>query len=152
MKRYHFPLRPLGVLRAHRELRAREAFATAVHAYTAAEENLAGVRERKGRLEAILADNRRGTFDAAEAAAFYRDYGRVCAEEISTERAVFAARAEMHARREQYLAASRDLKAITRLEEKSRAAYRREVEHHAQAELDEFAGHRFLQARASLTR
>ena len=33
MKRFRFPLRPVTVLRAHKELRAREAFAAAVHAY-----------------------------------------------------------------------------------------------------------------------
>ena len=149
MKRYRFPLRAIGVLRGHRELRAREVFAVAVRACAAAEENLAAVRDRKARLAADLAAGRHGTFAAAEAAALYRGYGRECEAEQSAARAAFAARSELQVRREQYLAARRDLEAINRLEEKSRAAYRRELERQDQRELDEFAGRRFLQARAA---
>ncbi|HWA85559.1 MAG TPA: flagellar FliJ family protein [Opitutus sp.] len=150
MKRYHFPLRALGVLRSHRELRAREAFATAVHAAAAAEENLAAARDRRARLAAALTASRAATFGAAEAAVSYRSYGGECEAEQAAARATFAAKAELQARREQYLAARRDLEAINRLEEKSRAAHRRELERHDQRELDEFARHRFLHSRAAV--
>ncbi|HVU25879.1 MAG TPA: flagellar FliJ family protein [Opitutus sp.] len=152
MKRYHFPLRAIGVLRAHRELRAREAFAVAVRAHASAEENLAAARDRRAALALALAAGREGTFAAAEAAACFRAYGRECEAEQAAARATVAAQAELHARREQYLAARRRLEAINKLEEKSRAAHRRELERHEQRELDEFARHHFLQARDAAVR
>ena len=52
MKRFRFPLRPVAILRAHHQARAREAFAAAVHAYVTAEEGLAAMRRRRCELEA----------------------------------------------------------------------------------------------------
>ena len=50
MKKFRFPLQPVGVLRAHQELRAREVFAAAVHHYVQTEERLAALRRRVAEL------------------------------------------------------------------------------------------------------
>jgi flagellar FliJ protein len=142
MKRFRFPLRSVAVLRAHFELKAREALAAAVHAYVAAEEKLATVRAHVAELEGILFDGRRDRFRATDAAAFFRAYRQECAAELEAERTVIAARAEMADRRTAYLEANRKVKVIQRLEEKSRATHRREADRAEQAELDEMAAFR----------
>lgn len=152
MKRYHFPLRPVGVLRGHQEMRAREVFAAAVHEYVAAEEALAGIRERKARLAAILTESLHGAYLAADAASAFQAYRHECGEEIKAEQATIAAREKMNAKRELYAAAHRALKGIQRLEERSREAYRREYDRTAQAELDDFANHRYLRRQTELAR
>ena len=65
MKRFRFPLRPVAVLRAHQELRAREAFGAAVHAYVAAEEQHAAAKARSAAFERELFSGRRERFSAA---------------------------------------------------------------------------------------
>lgn len=152
MKRYHFPLRPVGVLRGHQEMRAREAFAAAVRAYVAAEENLADVRRRKAQLAAILAESMHGPCRASDMASFFQAYRQQCSAEIKAEQAVIAAREEMEAKREHYTAAHRALKGIQRLEERSRENYRRECDREAQAELDDFANHRHLRRQTEFAR
>ncbi len=142
MKRFRFPLRPVAVLRAHRETRAREAFATAVHLFVQAEEELGRTRLRMRALETALSAGRRQHFRAAEAALLLGDYRRECAGEAEAERRVIAARDEMNRRRDEYLDAHRGLEVVQRLEEKARYAHRREVEREEQAEADDFAGHR----------
>jgi flagellar FliJ protein len=140
MKRFRFPLRPVAVLRAHRELRAREAFAAAVHAYVLTEERLAGARARVTDLEEVLFAGRSGRFLAADAAALYRVYRAECHAEMQAEREVLEARAAMQKRREEYLEANRQLKVVQRLEDKAHAAHRAENARAEQRELDEFAG------------
>ena len=81
MKRFHFNLRPVSVIRTHREMRARDAFASAVHLYVEAEEKLARVRERKAEFEAALFAGRRGRFHAAGEAQSLAAYRRECLEE-----------------------------------------------------------------------
>jgi flagellar FliJ protein len=142
MKRFRFPLRPVAVLRAHRELRAREAFAASVHAYVQAEERLAATRARVAELAAVLFEGRGGTFLAADAAASFRAYRAECEEEVQVERAMFAAKAEMQKKRDEYLEANRQLKVVQRLEEKARAHHRTEMNRAEQAALDDFAGYR----------
>ena len=142
MRRFHFPLRPVAVLRAHREVRAREAFATAVHAYVASEAELASVRQRVARFEAALFAGRRASFNAADEAQSLSAYGRECAAESAAERAVFAARAEMNQRRAAYLEAHRELEVVKRFEERARVAHRLAAGRVEQAELDDFAGRR----------
>jgi len=149
MKRFTFPLRPLGVIRAHRELRAREAFAAAVHAYVKAEERLAVVRARVAELGALLASGRRDRYLAADAAGFLRVYRTECQAEAAAERAVTEARAQMTQRRAEYLEADRRLKIVQRLEEKARARHRHDVLRGEQAEHDEFAGFRSAQRAAT---
>lgn len=147
MKRYHFPLRPVGVLRAHQEVRAREVFAASVHKVTNAEKNLGDIRADKTRLEAALIERTKGKVHASETSVFYQAYRQKCASEVSAERALNAAKAEMNTNRKKYSEANREVKIIDRLEEKSRAQYRLESERAAQAELDDFAGHRFIRER-----
>lgn len=142
MKRFRFPLRPVAVLRAHRETRAREAFATAVHLFVQAEEELSRTRVRMRALEAALFTGRQERFRAAEAALLLADYGRECASEAEAEARVVAARDEMHRRRDEYLEAHRALEVVQRLEVKARATHRREVDREEQKEADDFAGQR----------
>lgn len=142
MKRFRFPLRPVTVLRAHRELRAREAFAASVHVYVQTEERLATTRTRVADLEEMLFAGRRDRFLAADAAALYRVYRAECHAEMEAERAVIEARDAMNRRRDEYLEANRQLKAVQRLEEKARSTHRLETLRDEQREMDEFAGFR----------
>ncbi len=150
MKRFRFPLRPVAVLRAHRELRAREAFAMAVHAYVQAEERHAETRKRVAELAEALFLGRDGIYLAAEAASLFRAYRAECEEEVQAERSVIEARAAMQQRRMEYLEANRQLKVVQRLEEKARVTHRAEVNRTEQSVLDEFAGYR-ASRRAMLT-
>lgn len=142
MKRFRFPLRPVAVLRAHRELRAREAFAASVHAYVQAEERLAATRARVAELAGVLFDGRTGTFLAAEAASLFRSYRAECEEQVQVERQVIEARDAMNRRRQEYLDANRQLKVVQRLEEKARTRHRVEANLAEQKALDDFAGYR----------
>lgn len=142
MKRFRFPLRPVAVLRAHQELRAREAFAAAVHVYVQAEAELAAVRTRVAQCEVDLFESRRGKFDAAVAAQAFASYRGECTAEAAAERAVIEQRAEMNRRRADYLEAHRKLEVVRRLEEKARAAHRLDTLREEQIELDDFAGRR----------
>lgn len=142
MKRFRFPLRPVAVLRGHRETRAREAFATAVHLFVQAEEELGRTRVRMSALENALFSGREGRFRAAEAALLLEDYRRECAAEAECELRVSNARDEMHRRRDEYLEAHRALEVVQKLEEKARVTHRREIDRDEQAEADDFAGHR----------
>jgi flagellar FliJ protein len=140
MKRFRFPLRPVAVLRAHRELRAREAFAAAVHAYVQTEERLATTRARVADLEELLFAGRSGRFLAADAAALFRVYRAECQAEMEAEREVIEARDVMQKRRADYIEANRQLKIVSRLEEKARLTHRAANARAEQNELDEFAG------------
>ncbi len=142
MKRFRFPLRPVAVLRAHRETRARETFAAAVHLYVQAEEELGRTRVRMRALEQAFFSGRQASFRAAEAALLLADYRRECAAEGEAERRVFEARAEMQKKREEYLDAHRKLEVVHRLETKARSVHRRECDREEQAEFDDFAGRR----------
>ena len=144
MKRFRFPLRPVAVLRAHREIRAREAFAASVHAYVVSEENLAATRARVAQFEASLFAGRRVTFNPAEEAQQLAAYRRECNAEGEAERATLAARAEMDRCRAAYLEAHRELEVVKRLETKSRAAHTLETNREEQSEFDDFATRRAL--------
>ena len=142
MKRFRFPLRPVAILRAHRETRAREAFGVAVHGYVTAEEDLSRTRVRMRALEAALFEGRQERYVAAEAALLLSDYRRECAAEGDAERRVVVAREEMQRRRDEYLEAHRQLEVVNRLEQKARVTYRRDNDKADQAEMDDLAGHR----------
>ena len=144
MKRFRFPLRPVAVLRAHREIRAREAFAASVHAYVRSEENLAATRTRVAQFEAALFAGRRGTFNPAAEAQSLAAYRRECAAEKEAERGTFAARAELDRCRAEYLDAHRQLEVVKRLEAKSRLTHRAAANREEQAEFDDFATRRAL--------
>lgn len=145
MKRFRFPLRPVAVLRAHREVRAREAFAAALQRYAAAqdEQRRNGVRMRA--LEAALSNGREKNFRPAEAALLLADYRRECAAESEGERLVIIARDAAQKARLEYLEAHRQLEILDRLEKKAREIHRLENNRVEQSEMDELAGQRRLQ-------
>lgn len=146
MKRFRFPLRPVGVLRAHQEARARAAFASAVQVYVKAEELLASTKARVAELGKVLAAGRSGQFSPAESAAFFQHYRQESAAVIVAEKQVFTAAEAMRAARATYLEATRAVKIIEKLEEKARLAHRLETERVLQNELDEFASLRRLRS------
>lgn len=140
MKRFRFSLRPVAVLRAHRESRAKEIFAAAVRALTKTEEELAATRQRIAQFEAALFAGRRECFSAAQEANTLTAYRRERVVETQAERAVAAARAAMQQRRVEYLEDHRKLEVVHRLEAKARAAHQLAVNREEQAAFDEFAG------------
>jgi flagellar protein FliJ len=142
MKRFRFPLRPVAVLRAHRECRAREAFATAVHHYVESEELLATTRARVAQFGAALCAGRRERFVAAEEAHNLHGYRREIAAEFAAERAMIAARDTMQQRRAEYVEAHRKLEVVQRLEVKARGVHRLATNRGEQAEFDDFATRR----------
>ncbi|HEX2860837.1 MAG TPA: flagellar export protein FliJ [Lacunisphaera sp.] len=142
MKKFRFPLQPVGVLRTHQELRAREMFAAAVHHYVQCEEKLAALRRKVAELAEVLAQGRSTRFLAAEAAALFRAYRAECNAVIEFEREVLEAREAMEARRQEYIEANRRLKIVRKLEEKARERHRLDVLRAGQEELDELAGFR----------
>jgi flagellar export protein FliJ len=142
MKKFRFPLQPVGLLRSHQEQRAREVFAAAVHRYVQSEEKLAALRQRTAELAEVLFHGRSGRFLAAEAAALLRVYRGECQAVMDAEREVIEAREEMNLRRTEYIEANRRLKVVTKLEEKAREKHRLAVLRAGQEELDELAGFR----------
>lgn len=142
MKRFRFPLRPVAILRSHREVKAREAFGIAVHGYVKAEEALNRTRVRMRALETALFSGRQETYFATEAALLLSDYRRECTAETEAEKQVVLAREEMARKRADYIEAHRQLEVVNRLEEKARTAHRRENDRAEQAEFDDLAGRR----------
>lgn len=149
MKKFRFPLRPVTVLRAHQELRAREAFGAAVHTYVKAEQELADTRTRVKQFEESLFEGRCHSFSASDETQSLAAYRREWVAEADAERTVFNAQAAMQQRRMEYLNAHRRLKVVQRLEEKARAAHRVETAREEQAEFDDFAS-RMVGRRSSL--
>jgi flagellar FliJ protein len=150
MKRFRFPLRPVAIVRANVELRAREALATALKAAAAAEERLALSRARARELEEIIFDGRRVRFRASDEAAFLQEYRRMCAAVMESERLAIAARAEVRKRRDAWVEANRQVKVVARLEEKARASHRTAWLYAEQQEIDEIAGFRAFRQREAL--
>ena len=142
MKKFRFPLQPVGVLRAHQELRARELFAAAVHHYVQTEERLTALRKRVADLAEVLFHGRSTRFLAADAAALMRVYRGECNGVIEGEREVIEARDAMQKRRREYIEANRRLKTVSKLEDQARERHRLAVLRTEQAELDELAGFR----------
>lgn len=146
MKKFRFPLQPVGVLRSHQELRAREVFAAAVHRYVQSEERLAALRKRVAELADVLFHGRTDRFLAADAAALLRVYRGECNAVMDAEREVIEAREAMAVRRQEYIEANRRLKTVQKLEEKARERHRLDSLRAEQGELDELAGFRAFRA------
>ncbi|MDB6093980.1 MAG: hypothetical protein JWM32_1542 [Verrucomicrobia bacterium] len=140
MKRFRFNLRPVSVIRTHRKMQARDAFATAVHLFVEAEEKLARVRARKAEFESALFAARQERFQAGSEVQSLVAYRRECLEEAETEKAMVAAHTLMSERRSEYLEAHRKVEVVIRLEERARAAHRQAAGREEQSEFDEFAG------------
>ena len=68
MNRFRFPLRPVAVLRAHREMCAQEAFAVSVNAFIRSEEALTAARTRAAEFEVALFAGRQHRFSPADEA------------------------------------------------------------------------------------
>jgi flagellar FliJ protein len=143
MKRFRFPLRPVAILRAHHEMRAREAFAASVQAFVKSEQDLATARNRVRALETELVAGRAGKFSAANEADSLAAYRREVTAENEAEQAMVAAQHAMQARRVEYIEAHRRLEVVKRLEEKARTLHRYETGREEQAEYDDFANRRF---------
>lgn len=141
MKRFRFPLQPVAVIRAHKELRAKEVFAAAIHTYVQAEEKLASTRSRIAEMEETLFAGRVVRYFAMEAAGLYRAYRGERQAELKVEREVIEARDNMQKRRSEYLEAHRQLDVVNRLEDKARARHRADGLRLEQAQIDEFAGY-----------
>lgn len=143
MKRFRFSLRPVAVLRAHHELRAREAFASAVHAFVRSEQELAAARARLREFEQRMTESRRERFSAADEVLALAAYRRECTTVGEAEQAMRAAQQAMENRRTEYIEAHRKLEVVKRLEQKARTSHQRELLREEQAEFDDYAGRRF---------
>lgn len=143
MKKFRFPLQPVAVLRAHREQRAREAFAAAVRAAATAENRLAATRLRVAEFELALAAGRSGTFSARDQAQALAAYRAECAVEAEAEKLTREAQAASQQRRAEYIEAHRRVEIVKRLEDKARTEHRQAANREEQAEFDDFAGRRF---------
>jgi flagellar FliJ protein len=142
MKRFRFSLRPVALLRSHQELKAREAFGAAVHAYVSSEEVHAAAKARSAAFERELSMGRQERFNAAVASENLGAYRREVAAESAAERNVFAARSAMDRARAAYLEAHRKVEVVSRLEEKARLKHRLESAREEQASFDDFAARR----------
>lgn len=144
MKRFRFSLRPVAILRAHQEMRAREAFAAAVQAFVQAEQVLADAKARLRQLEADLTAGREHRFSASEEVQALTAYRRECVAETEAEQGVKAADKAMQERRVEYIEAHRRLEVVNRLEQKARDLHRYETGREEQAEFDDYATRRFV--------
>ncbi|HVU35303.1 MAG TPA: flagellar export protein FliJ [Opitutaceae bacterium] len=144
MKRFRFPLRPVAILRAHHEMRAREAFAASVHAFVKSEQELAAAQARVRQFELELTERRPNRFSPADQARALTAYRQECTAEVEARQAMAAAQHAMQERRAEYVEAHRKLEVVRRLEEKARNAYRYETAREEQAEFDDFAARRFI--------
>ena len=140
MKRFRFPLKPVAILRTHREVRAREAYGAAVQQHATVQEEVRRIGVRMRALEAALSNGRATNFRAAEAALLLSDYRRERDAEAEADKRLAAAREEVNKARLAYLEAHRELEIINRLEIKARDVYRLEINRAEQVELDELAG------------
>ena len=140
MKRFHFNLRPVAVLRAHQKQRAREAWAAAVRLYDESVAKLGRVRERKAEFEAALLAGRQVRFDATAEAPLLVAYRGMCAEETAADREMTAACVAMIDRRTAYINAHRRLEIVRKLEAKALQTHREAAQRFEQAEFDDFAG------------
>lgn len=137
MKRFRFPLKSVATLRSLRELRAREQFSLAVHAYVVAEEKRDVLRQRVATLEDVMRNNRTRAFRAGDEASFLQAYKAETVAAAKAESEVEKARAAMETARQNWLGTRRDVRVVENLEQKARFAYRHEVEREDQAALDD---------------
>jgi flagellar export protein FliJ len=139
MKRFHFSLRSVAVVRAHRELRARQALAAALRACAEAEARSAAARARAVETASEIAAGRSRPVRAADQVMFAALHRRECALAAEADAAAAAARAEVANRRDACIEASRQLKIVTRLEERARAAHRDSCFAFEQQQMDELS-------------
>ena len=151
MKRYRFPLQPVAMLRAHHEMRAREAFGVAVQACNRAEAECQAVRERVGRFGAALVFARRERFSAPDVVQAFAAYQQECVVEAAAEQGVIAAHSVLKQRRSDYLEARREVEILRRLEQKARTLHRFEANREEQAGFDDLAVGRFARRHSGIS-
>lgn len=142
MKRFHFPLRPVAVLRAHRDLQARQALAAALGLLAQADAKVAAARARGEELERAISAGRGSGFRPDLQISFLSSYRRERQAEAEAVRQAETARNEAERRRKAAIEAHRQLKIVVTLEEKARARHRLEVLRAEQIEFDERAASR----------
>ncbi|HEX2853449.1 MAG TPA: flagellar export protein FliJ [Opitutaceae bacterium] len=142
MKRFRFPLRPVSRLRAHYELRAREAFAAAVGVCAESEKKLVRASARVVALEAAVLAGRQTLFSAAGEAQNLGAYREELSVEAVAAKEKLAAQAALDQKRREYIDAHRRAEVMRRLEEKARAEHQLELNREEQAEFDDIAGQR----------
>ena len=142
MKKFHFTLRAVGVVRAHKERLAREALSVAMAARAAAESRLADAQRSVLALEAQMRAVRSGGVRPMDVVAAQEAHRRelLVIEQMRKQLAV--AHAEFERCRQLCIEANRQVKVIERLENDARQAHRAASLKSEQAEFDEMAGHR----------
>lgn len=139
MKRFRFPLRPVAIIRAHHESRAKDAYRAAYAVLSEAEQRHASSLARLRSLAEAIDSHRQGTFSPQQATATARAYSMESQEVARAEKSVAEARQAMLGAREAYIKAHRELKVVQRLEEKARASHLAASRLFEQAALDELA-------------
>ena len=147
MKKFRFPLRSVATVRSLAELRARERFSAAVHAFLESERRLGEIRARLRQLEERMRAGRGHTFRGAEQAAFLAEFSQETVLATKTEAEVAEARSALEIARHAWLESRRDVRVIENLETKARRAHSVEVERENQAAMDDRAS--ALAARAA---
>lgn len=137
MKRFHFPLKSVAIVREAREARVREAFTAAVQAVATAERALEKVCAEKSELEKVMLDERRASFRPAEQVAFLQSHRQVVAREGQARVAIQEAVQVREQRRQEWMEARRDVRLIEKLKESALREHRRETEREAQRLLDD---------------
>jgi hypothetical protein len=142
MRSFRFTLRSVAVVRAHKELIAREALAAATRARAEAEARLGAATLRLVEMEKLRCAERTGRFRPSDEVAFFLAYRRECATEAELRKQMAAAVSETEARRTACVEANRQVKIMDRLEASARLAHRTAAYRAEQAEYDEIAGRR----------
>jgi hypothetical protein len=142
MKRHPFPLRSVGVIRAHQLWVARRGLAEAVRVSAAVSSRVTAKADGIAQLNAAQAAARAGGLRAAEEVAFGGHHRRESAELVQLEHLRARAEAEVAAKRAACLAAERAVEMIERLEAAALASHRAADLRSIQLELDECAGRR----------
>jgi len=143
MKRFKFPLQPVAILRAHKQLKAEQAMAAAATEVIKNEAQVAAAHARTVELEEMIAAGRRGPFRPDLQVSFLQSYGRERTAEASAGKALDAARIEMAKRRQALMEAQKQVKVVSQLEAKARENYRAESQRTEQNEIDERASAAF---------
>ncbi len=137
MRRFHFKLQSVAVLRSLRELRARENLARSIRTVEQALVALAEARARRDLLEDMLRSERAFALRAAEHAAFLAALHDAGTAVAAAHKAMADAVALRDRHLDEYYAAARAVKVMDNLESRARAAHRHAGEREEQILLDE---------------
>ncbi len=149
MKKFKFPLRPVKVLREHKQLKAQQLLAVAVAEVARSEASVAAAHARTVELEAMIAAGRSGPFRPDLQVSFLQSYTRERTAEATAGKSLDAARLEMAKRRQALMEAQKQVKVVAQLETKARADYRAETLRAEQTDIDERASAAFFRSSKS---